>query len=88
MAKFRGGRKNPNTIYLQIGDEPNDADLFWGVVIEAEHRDPTVAMLNVGLGDTEQAAKIMADMLRHYGMTTPAYPHKGAAVVLQKSDDG
>lgn len=86
MAVFRGGRKNPNTIYLQTGPEPSDADIFWGITIEAAHRDATVALMNVAIRDTQSAAEIMAKMLRDFGMTTPAYPRANAAAVLQRWD--
>ena len=47
--RYRRGRKNPHTLYLQIGEEPSDGDVPIGCVFVPDHADVLVSVANMGL---------------------------------------
>lgn len=55
--RIRAGRRNPHTLYLQVGDEPSEDDLRIGFMI-----DPTEAAF---LADAEISATHLDEIRAH-----------------------
>jgi hypothetical protein len=48
-VKYRTGRKNGHTVYLQLGLEPAESDVFVGSTTSPTQARDIVAMANLGL---------------------------------------
>jgi hypothetical protein len=51
MGRYRTGRKNGHTVYLQMGDEPRDTDPFVGSCVTRGQAANLVRFANAGLDE-------------------------------------
>lgn len=46
MPKLRPGRKQPQNLYFQIGEEPGDNDTYIGVIFDPANAGIIISMVN------------------------------------------
>lgn len=57
MIKLRQGRKNPHTLYIQMGAEPADTDQFVGSCVTPQMATLMVDCANVGIPPIDAALR-------------------------------
>ena len=63
--KFRTGRKVGRTLYVQIGDQPDDMDLLIGIVDSGDQADIIVSAVNRVAALEAQLDRLRADYEAH-----------------------
>jgi len=64
-VKFRTGRKVGRTLYVQIGDQPDDMDLLIGIVDSGDQADIIVSAVNRVAALEAQLDRLRADYEAH-----------------------